>query len=154
MGSQMPDETGCRFAVGQQQMLPQGVQAVNHDILLAKLRPGQIIDLEAHCIKGTWAQTYLAALDTAQQPYSQLLMWLCPMHPIHVSGTFTCSFCEVCILRDKVTLQGRARSMPSGLLWPLPGTSSCQRLSLPRCNPAHLSTCGLLYQISSPRSML
>lgn len=53
MGSQMPDETGCRFAVGQQQMLPQGVQPVNDDILVAKLRPGQIIDLEAHCIKGT-----------------------------------------------------------------------------------------------------
>ena len=55
MGSQMPDETGCRFAVGQQQMLPQGVQAVNSDILVAKLRPGQIIDLEAHCIKGTYS---------------------------------------------------------------------------------------------------
>lgn len=52
MGSQMPDETGCRFAVGQQQMLPKGVKAVNEDILVAKLRPGQIIDLEAHCIKG------------------------------------------------------------------------------------------------------
>lgn len=61
MGSQMPDETGCRFAVGQQQMLPQGVQAVNHDILVAKLRPGQIIDLEAHCIKGIWTHTHLAA---------------------------------------------------------------------------------------------
>ena len=53
MGSQMPNETGCRFAVGQQQMLPKGVQPVNDDILVAKLRPGQIIDLEAHCIKGT-----------------------------------------------------------------------------------------------------
>ena len=53
MGSQMPDETGCRFAVGQHHMLPQGVKPVNHDILVAKLRPGQVIDLEAHCIKGT-----------------------------------------------------------------------------------------------------
>jgi len=70
-------------------MLPQGVQAVNHDILLAKLRPGQIIDLEAHCIKGTWAQTYLAALDTARQPYSQLLMWLCPsMYQAHSPAAF------------------------------------------------------------------
>ncbi len=61
MGSQMPDETGCRFAVGQQQMLPQGVQAVNQDILVAKLRPGQAIHLEAHCIKGTYTHTCLAA---------------------------------------------------------------------------------------------
>ena len=52
MGSLMPDETGCRFAVGQHQMLPQGVQAVDDKILVAKLRPGQVIDLEAHCIKG------------------------------------------------------------------------------------------------------
>ena len=51
-GSLMPDETGCRFAVGQQHMLPQGVQAVDDKILVAKLRPGQVIDLEAHCIKG------------------------------------------------------------------------------------------------------
>lgn len=52
MGSLMPDETGCRFAVGQQQMLPRGVQPVDDKILVAKLRPGQAIDLEAHCIKG------------------------------------------------------------------------------------------------------
>lgn len=53
MGSEIPDETGCRFAVGQNQMLPSGVQPVYDDILVAKLRPGQVIDLEAHCIKGT-----------------------------------------------------------------------------------------------------
>ena len=52
MGSEIPDETGCQFAVGQNQMLPGGVQPVYGDILLAKLRPGQVIDLEAHCIKG------------------------------------------------------------------------------------------------------
>ena len=53
-GSLMPDETGCRFAVGQRQMLPHGVQAVDGKILIAKLRPGQVIHLEAHCIKGEW----------------------------------------------------------------------------------------------------
>ncbi len=47
--------------------------------------------------------------------------------------------------KEASDLQGRARSMPSGLLWPLPGTSFCQRLSSPRCSPAHLSTFGLLY---------
>ena len=51
-GSLMPDETGCRFAVGQHQMLPDGVKPVDDKILVAKLRPGQVIDLEAHCIKG------------------------------------------------------------------------------------------------------
>ena len=57
MGSLMPDETGCRFAVGQQHMLPHGVQPSDKQILLAKLRPGQVIDLEAHCIKGEWSQS-------------------------------------------------------------------------------------------------
>lgn len=52
MGSQIPDETGCRFAVGQHQMLPGGVKPVYDDILVAKMRPGQVIQLEAHCIKG------------------------------------------------------------------------------------------------------
>lgn len=52
MGSEIPDETGCRFAVGQQHMLPEGVQPVYDDILVAKMRPGQVIQLEAHCIKG------------------------------------------------------------------------------------------------------
>lgn len=52
MGSMMPDETGCRFAVGQHHMLPPGMQAVDDQIVVAQLRPGQVIDLEAHCIKG------------------------------------------------------------------------------------------------------
>lgn len=54
MGSELPDETGCRFAVGQQQMLPDGVKPVHDDILVAKMRPGQVIQLEAHCIKGNY----------------------------------------------------------------------------------------------------
>ncbi|DBA69252.1 TPA: hypothetical protein ACH3X2_012994 [Trebouxia sp. C0005] len=89
MGSQMPDETGCRFAVGQQQMLPQGVQAVNHDILVAKLRPGQIIDLEAHCIKGqgkehakwspvatAWYKLLPEIVITRVQPCSPVHLWV------------------------------------------------------------------------------
>ncbi len=87
MGSQMPDETGCRFAVGQQQMLPQGVQPVNSDILVAKLRPGQIIDLEAHCIKGIALRTKLYDVHVdapyesgpwvLQPPFSVVVVLMC-----------------------------------------------------------------------------
>ncbi|GAX75632.1 hypothetical protein CEUSTIGMA_g3076.t1 [Chlamydomonas eustigma] len=52
-GSEMPDETGGKFASGQSYMA--GLtepHAVHDDILIAKLRPGQSITLEAHCIRG------------------------------------------------------------------------------------------------------
>ncbi|CAD7698299.1 unnamed protein product [Ostreobium quekettii] len=52
-GSEMPDETACRFSVGQQELLEgQRIDVVHKDILLAKMRPGQEILLEAHAIKG------------------------------------------------------------------------------------------------------
>jgi DNA-directed RNA polymerase I and III subunit RPAC1 len=57
-GSQLPDETGCRFAPGgaaQARTFPAGKEprAVHPDLLLAKLKPGQHIALEAHCVVGT-----------------------------------------------------------------------------------------------------
>jgi len=78
-GSQMPDETGCRFAPGGQARafgpgassasgagagaaaagrgseaaLPPPPRAAHPDLLLAKLKPGQHIALEAHCVVGT-----------------------------------------------------------------------------------------------------
>lgn len=57
MGSRMPDETACRFASGQAHMFGGTTgraepRPVHDDILLAKLRPGQSIALEAHCTKG------------------------------------------------------------------------------------------------------
>lgn len=66
-GSQLPDETGCRFAPGGQARMfgPGGgggnnssskggePRAVHPDLLLAKLKPGQQIALEAHCVVGT-----------------------------------------------------------------------------------------------------
>ena len=82
MGSQMPDETGCRFAVGQHQMLPEGVQPVYQDILLAKLRPGQIIDLEAHCIKGTLHVWRLTLCLSDENIY--IYTMLCSMKPKRV----------------------------------------------------------------------
>ncbi|KAL6779386.1 hypothetical protein ACKKBG_A12120 [Auxenochlorella protothecoides x Auxenochlorella symbiontica] len=50
-GSEIPDETGCKFVRPQVEFMP-GVDPVNADILLAKLRLGQQIELEAHCVKG------------------------------------------------------------------------------------------------------
>lgn len=51
-GSELPEETSTRFASSQADLLPEGVAPVHDDILLAKMRPGQAIELEAHCIKG------------------------------------------------------------------------------------------------------
>ncbi|KAG2490194.1 hypothetical protein HYH03_011321 [Edaphochlamys debaryana] len=54
-GSELPDETTCRFAAGQAHLFPDTAsrpRAVHTDILLAKLRPGQTIQLEAHATKG------------------------------------------------------------------------------------------------------
>ena len=56
-GSQMPDETNCQFEQDQREVVgQQGVALVHEDILLAKMRPGQEIRLEAHCMKGTGAE--------------------------------------------------------------------------------------------------
>ncbi|GBF95019.1 DNA-directed RNA polymerase I and III subunit [Raphidocelis subcapitata] len=56
-GSDLPEETKCRFTdpAGQKAAFEGRPKpgAVDKGILLAKLRPGQEIELEAHCIKGT-----------------------------------------------------------------------------------------------------
>lgn len=78
-GSEMPDETGCRFVIPQEgvgelpgeeamdgaadelaaggassssSFLRRGLGPVHGDILLARLRPGQEIDVEVHAVKG------------------------------------------------------------------------------------------------------
>ena len=52
-GSEMPEETGAApFTAGSQNEMLEIVRPVHDDILLAKLRPGQAIELECHCVKG------------------------------------------------------------------------------------------------------
>ena len=48
----MPDETNCHFTKDQTLVLDAEACPVHDDILLAKLRPGQAIHLEAICTKG------------------------------------------------------------------------------------------------------
>jgi len=55
LGSQLPEESEEKltaFAKPQSTLLPAGCAAVHPDILLAKMRPGQEIELEAHAVKG------------------------------------------------------------------------------------------------------
>ncbi len=64
-GSSMPSETKCRFGGNQQSILPHGAALVEPHIQLARLGPGQEIQLEAHCIKGAHAcHVALAACKT------------------------------------------------------------------------------------------
>ncbi|GAB4819550.1 hypothetical protein N2152v2_006967 [Parachlorella kessleri] len=50
-GSEIPAETGARFGESQATVVAD-VRPTYEDILIAKLRPGQAIELEAHCVKG------------------------------------------------------------------------------------------------------
>lgn len=51
-GSELPNDTKTVFGCDQSMMIESPVEPVHNDILIAKLRPGQTITLECHCIKG------------------------------------------------------------------------------------------------------
>jgi DNA-directed RNA polymerase I and III subunit RPAC1 len=55
LGSALPEESEIKltaFTKSQSAILPEGAASVYPDILLAKMRPGQEIELEAHAVKG------------------------------------------------------------------------------------------------------
>jgi DNA-directed RNA polymerase I and III subunit RPAC1 len=55
LGSALPEETDAKltaFSKSQSSLLQAPAEAVHADILLAKMRPGQEIELEAHAVKG------------------------------------------------------------------------------------------------------
>ena len=71
-GSEIPDETSCRFASSQAALLPGGVRPVHDDILVAKLRPGQAIELECHCIKGALQGVGMRSLASVASQVARL----------------------------------------------------------------------------------
>ncbi|KAI7838406.1 hypothetical protein COHA_007810 [Chlorella ohadii] len=100
-GSEMPDETSCRFASSQAALVPEGVRPVHDDILIAKLRPGQAIELECQCIKGvgdehakwspvatTWYRL-MPEVVLLQQPRGKVAEELAEQLPglLHLSGS-------------------------------------------------------------------
>lgn len=100
-GSEMPDETSCRFTSSQAALVPGGVRPVHDDILIAKLRPGQAIELECHCTKGvgdehakwspvatTWYRL-MPELALLQQPRGQIAEELAEQLPglLQLSGS-------------------------------------------------------------------
>lgn len=98
-GSEIPEETNCNFGGSQLEALSlpaEGVAPVIPDILLAKMRPGQTIELEAHCTKGIGAehakwspvatawyrlQPEVVLLKEVTGEQAQQLLDLCPSKP-------------------------------------------------------------------------
>ena len=65
-GSELPDETRTVFSGSQDSVLPDGAGVVESDILLAKMRPGQSIELEAHAVKGMLTKESARDLGSAR----------------------------------------------------------------------------------------
>ncbi|KAK9810934.1 hypothetical protein WJX73_009740 [Symbiochloris irregularis] len=55
-GSEIPDETKCKFSGTQHSLMPEGCAPVHDDILIAKLRPGQGFEVECVATKGNGAE--------------------------------------------------------------------------------------------------
>ena len=83
----MPEETSCRFASSQGVMLPGGVRPVHDDILLAKMRPGQAIELECHCIKGGWVGRKWGRQSSADPVVAGVACWEAPLQAFSPAGS-------------------------------------------------------------------
>lgn len=130
----MPDETSCRFTSSQAALVPGGVRPVHDDILIAKLRPGQAIELECHCTKGARRRgpSRLCNLGRAvgrarndpqlsQPPCALSTGWAARIlmpDPLHLLLARP----SPCVPRPPCP-QGWATSMPSGHQWPRHGTA-------------------------------
>lgn len=86
----------------QNEVFPEGVAPVHDDIVVAKLKPGQRIEFEAHCRKGVGE-------------YAFLMTTLFPF--VHLSDAKHCSHA----LQERTTR--------STVLWPPPRTACCPKLS-------------------------
>jgi DNA-directed RNA polymerase I and III subunit RPAC1 len=92
-GSELPEDTKTMFE-SDQSLLLDSVNPVHDDILIAKLRPGQTIQLECHCVKGvgeehakwspvatTWYKLYPEVALLQDSPSADMSNILCEELP-------------------------------------------------------------------------
>lgn len=132
-GSELPEETTCRFASGQAHLfaaseaevstsdLPPPPSAVHSDILLAKLRPGQTIQLEAHATKGIGKEhakwSPVATAWYRLQPEVHMLQVRLGLWGVDCEVIVLCGWiggratmrCLQSLAKEKVVLRGRHR---------------------------------------------
>lgn len=106
----------------------EGVRPVIKEILLAKMRPGQSIELEAHCTKGACSATSTKDTKTATatplhgQTCAFYLLMLC------VRG-----YGNIFSVVATAPTQASARIMQNGRRWPPRGTGSTPKSFCSKC---------------------
>lgn len=121
---------------GQTELFPEGVRPVHNDIVIAKMRPGQRIEFEAHCRKGVGKDhTKFSPVATASYRLLPEISFLQPVlgedaKTLKVSHlnmlnalvlTAVCRTCAHCkCLTSRTWARGRSRRW-----WPDQGTAQC-----------------------------